>query len=144
MSQALKKSIAENAVTWKGVVYQHRGYTRGGCDCTGLLIGILQELGFVRDYQLRKYPMDWNLHAGAGNYIVDELSKFAAPVTLPQPGDIALFRFGRCIAHVGIVLGKGTFIHSHINAGACGISSLYNSPWTKRLAGFYEIREDAL
>jgi cell wall-associated NlpC family hydrolase len=129
---------------WRGVPYQHRGTTRAGCDCTGLIIGVLKELGYLKWYVLRKYAKDWNLHAGADDYLVREISKIADPVMFGTAGDIILFRFGRCTAHAGIVIDNGLFIHNHVNARKCTIGKLSNSPWSKRIAGYYRIREDRL
>ena len=144
MSPELKKHIVKTALLWRGVPYQHRGTTKAGCDWTGLIIGVLQELGYLKGYILRKYAKDWNLHAGADDYLIREISKIAVPVLTPAPGDIVLFKFGQCVAHAGIVIDKGLFIHSHVNARKCDISRLHNSPWTKRISGFYQIQEDRL
>jgi cell wall-associated NlpC family hydrolase len=171
--------IAAEAKNWLGVPYQHRGMTKRGCDCTGLLIGILQLLGYLPNYKLREYPKDWNLHAGAGDYIREEISKIADLVLktttiVPnpqhtrqktggitenpgndtskinlghpmQPGDILLFRFGKCIAHCGILIDKKTFIHCYIGAGkACYSILAPQNQWSNRLVEIYRINENKL
>jgi len=131
---------------WKDlkVPYQHRGTTRNGCDCTGLIIGALREMGYLKNYKLRIYPHDWNLHAKADNYIVEEISKFADKVIWPDIGDIVLFHFGKCIAHVGVIIEDGLFIHCNRTSKQCKVSKLGNSQWGKRVACFYRLNEDKL
>lgn len=146
MSQELKIQLCNIAKSWKDlkVKYEHRGTTRNGCDCTGLIIGAIKEMGYMKNYKLRSYPSDWNLHAKAGDYITEEVIKIADRVMTPTVGDLVLFYFGRCIAHIGIVIEDGLFIHCHVKSKKCTVSSLWNSQWTKRIASFYSLNKDKL
>jgi cell wall-associated NlpC family hydrolase len=146
MSQGLRTQLCSIVKEWKdlGVKYEHRGTSRRGCDCTGLIIGALQEMGYMRDYKLRNYPLDWNLHAKADNHIVEEVEKVADEIRIPSIGDLALFTFGKCVAHVGVVIENGLFIHCFVDGGKVKPSSLWNSRWTKRLFKFYRLNEDRL
>lgn len=146
MSQELRIQLSNVAKIWKslGVRYQHRGITRKGCDCTGLVIGILQELGYMKNYKLRIYPPDWNLHAFADDHIVKEVEKVADKIVKPDIGDLVLFYFGKCVAHIGIIIENGLFIHCHRSSKKCVVSSLHNSQWTKRISGYYRLNEGRL
>lgn len=146
MSQELRTQLCNVVKVWKDlkVQYEHRGTTRNGCDCTGLIIGALRELGYLKNYKLRSYPLDWNLHAKADNYIVEELIKYSHQVTKPDIGDLVLFSFGRCVAHAGVMIENNLFVHCYLTSKRCTISSLKNSPWTKRISGFYRLEEDKL
>jgi len=146
MSEKLRIRLCSIAKEWKnlGVKYEHRGTTRNGCDCTGLVIGVLKEMGYFKNYKLRNYPLDWNLHAGADNYIMEEVVKIADRIEEPDIGDLVLFYIGRCIAHIGVVIEHDLFIHCYMTSRKCVISSLINSRWTKRIAGFYRLNEDKL
>ncbi len=146
---SLNTQIVKEAETWKGVDYRHRGFTKTGCDCTGLLIGILQSLGYIRDYQTRIYSFDWNLHANADNRIEEELSKVAdeIPKGQKQPGDIVLFLFElqRFVAHIGIYIGKNLFIHCWERSKKCQVSPLVNGNiWVRRLVKVYRFNADKL
>lgn len=140
---SLSQLYADRAREWVGVVYQHRGTTRRGCDCTGLLVGIAQELGLLKNYKLRSYSFDWNLHAGAGNYIVEELKRYSneIPKSETRVGDILIFRFGKCLAHAGILVAKGLFVHSIAKAKVCKYSVLKNSIWSTRWAKTFRLDE---
>lgn len=144
MSQELRTQFCSVVKMWIGVQYEHRGITRNGCDCTGLIIGTLKEMGYLKNYKLRSYPPDWNLHAKADNYIVEEVKRVADKVMSPEIGDLVLFHFGRCVAHIGVIIENGLFVHCHRKSRKCKPSSLWNSPWTKRISDFYRLNEDKL
>ena len=151
MTMALDKQIAAIAEQYAAakVPYRHRGTSRRGCDCTGLIIGILQELGFLRDFVLRPYPPDWNLHSGAGNQIIDELERVGDRVNKDEsrPGDVAVIHWGRCPAHCGVICHgprRPMMVHAFYTAGRCQYAMLENSPWSKRWRRTYRISEDKL
>lgn len=146
MSRELRTRLCNIAKLWRDlkVQYEHRGTTRNGCDCTGLIIGALREIGYLKDYKLRNYPPDWNLHAKADNYIVEEITKVADEIAKPEIGDLVLFHIGRCVAHAGIIIESGLFIHCHRKSKYVIVSSLWNSQWTERIFGFYRLSESKL
>jgi hypothetical protein len=134
----LQKTFVKIAIEWvkNRTRYVHRGTSKLGCDCTGLIIGICREMGYLGKYELRQYPSDWNLHAGADNYIEEELLKVAD--TIPNSevieSDILVFRFGKCLAHVGILINKknGVFAHCLCTAKLCKFDIVKSSMWSKR------------
>jgi cell wall-associated NlpC family hydrolase len=143
----LGPELARLAAEWAAleVPYVHRGTSRSGCDCTGLVIGIAREMGYLGNYELRDYPPDWNLHAGAGNQIIAELDRVAEPVAgRPLPGDIAVMHFGRCPAHVGILVSRDLMVHSHRDARRCLYAKMQNSPWSKRWRCTYRLDREKL
>lgn len=146
MSQELRTQFCNVVKLWRDlkVQYEHRGTTRNGCDCTGLIVGALRELGYLKNYKLRNYPPDWNLHAKANNYLTEEISKVADKIKKPDVGDLVLLYFGRCVAHIGVVIENGLFIHCHRKSKKVKVSSLWNSPWTERISDFYRLNKDKL
>jgi len=148
MSQ-IGESLASMALKWESikVPYVHRGTRRTGCDCTGLVIGCLQELGEIRHYKLRWYPRDWNLHAMGekDDFLQQELVKVADEVRRePKVGDIILFRFGKCIAHCGIVVKCGMFVHAHAGARKVSVGLLRTPKWLSRLASVWELNPEKM
>ncbi|MBF0585130.1 MAG: hypothetical protein HQL80_12980 [Magnetococcales bacterium] len=68
----------------------------------------------------------------------DSIRRYARPTATPAPGDIALFRFGRCVSHAGILLPEPRqVIHAFAGSGVI-VSSMdgqelngrFNSVWT--------------
>jgi cell wall-associated NlpC family hydrolase len=140
----LREQIVKLAKEWANakVPYRHRGHTRMGCDCSGLLVGIMQELGYLKDFVMPTYPMDWNLHGFRykHNYIVDYISKYAHKIENKdmQPGDVILFKYAKVICHTGIYIGNGLFVHSYILRPVC-YATIINSPYTERLEEVWRI-----
>lgn len=148
-TDTIQKQFADRAKLWAKlkVTYQHMGTSRNGCDCTGLLIGIAKEFGYLKNYELRKYPPDWNLHAGAGNQIIEELNKFTDKIKKNQVGigDIAVMAFGKCPAHCGIIVADNMLmVHSLATNKKCMFSLLKNSMFSKRWVATYRINETKL
>ena len=142
----IRTRFAEEATEWanKKVPYRHRGITEDGCDCSGMIVGILQKLGKVKRFKLRKYKMDWNLHAGACDIITAELLKVGDFVDNMKIGDVLIFRFGKCDAHAGIYVGGNRFVHSVSTSKYCKFGMTKNSPWSKRLSGIIRLNDEKL
>lgn len=142
----LAKIFVSEAANWVRIPFLHRGITRGGVDCTGLIIAILRELGYMANYELRQYPRDWNLHGGAGNYIEDELVKIAneIPKHETKPGDLILIRFGRCLSHCAIVMPDDLILHAFLTGRMVKYDLLRGPKWTKRWAKTYRLNEEKL
>ena len=141
----LQESFKLEAIIWaeEKVRYLHRGVSKFGCDCTGLIIGIARSLGYLGAYKLRIYAPDWNKHTGAGDYIREELEKVAneIPKNETAPGDILVFKWGNCLAHVGILIDKnnGKFIHNFEESNGCCYAILKNSGYEKRWKTSYRL-----
>ena len=129
-----------------GVKYKHRGTTINGCDCTGLLICVAKNIGYMNKFKLRNYSLDWNLHSGAGDYIIQGLNKIGEeiPKSTTQPGDILVFKFGRCDAHIGILVNDDLFVHSYFEAKKCKYGRLKNSDWFKRWTRTFRLDENKM
>jgi len=151
----IQEKFAASAIEYaeQKVPFRHRGIDRRGCDCTGLLIAIARENGWLKNYKLREYNMQWNLHHGASDQIIEELERFADPIDngMATVGDIAVMRFGKCPAHCGIIVTKGlVFVHCMKErgkgrlSGGCKKSVLKNSMWSRRWIATYRIDEKKL
>jgi cell wall-associated NlpC family hydrolase len=119
-----------------GVRYQHRGFSRDGCDCTGLIIGCLQELGHMTDYDVPAYSQQWHLHDRDDTRLTDELLKFGYEIPKSESaiGDIAVMRTGRSLAHCGLIVEKDLMVHVNRKNGRCKFAILKNSDWARRWA----------
>ncbi len=147
---SLQLIFKEEAIKWaeEKVRYVHRGVSKLGCDCTGLIIGVCREIGYLGNYKLRNYSKDWNLHNGAGNYIIEELEKVANEIPKNEitEGDILVFSWGRCLAHVGILVNKnnGKFVHCFVDSKKCIYGILFNSGFGKRWKKSYRLNVEKM
>ncbi|HXT06222.1 MAG TPA: hypothetical protein VN715_04715 [Roseiarcus sp.] len=95
--------VVAAARAWIGTPYHHMADLHGvGVDCAMLLVRVFCDLGLVAPLDPRPYTRDWMLHRGDERYLGFVVAS-AREVEAPQPGDVILFRVGRCYAHGGIV-----------------------------------------
>ena len=79
---------------------------------------VFVDCGLLPPFDPRPYPQDWMLHRDEEIYF-DFCSARCGKVAAPQPGDIALFRYGRAFSHGGIVTSVDPvrIIHAYSDAG---------------------------
>lgn len=127
--------------TWLGTPYHHQGKVKGaGVDCGQLLIEVFSAVGLSARFDAGYYPPDWHFHRSEERYL-GWVQKYAKPTETPRAGDIALFKFGRCISHGAIVVDWPLMIHSHLGIG-CVYVNATDAELNGRLAGFYTVFED--
>ena len=142
MTPEQKQSVVTEVHSWLGTPYHHQGGIKGvGVDCAYLLIRVFHNCGLIPDIDPRPYPMDWHLHRSEERYLSGVLDH-AEKVDDPQPGDVALYQFGRCISHGAIVIDWPTIIHAHKGEG-CVLADGNGGYLEGRLAGFWRLRERA-
>lgn len=144
---SLAEDIVREVRRWADakVPYRHMGTSTSGCDCTGLLVGIARQFGFLQKFKLPYYPPDWNLHSNNPNFLTSYLPKYAdeIPKLDVQPGDIILFRFGHRISHAGIFIGNDLFVHTYATRHTW-YGRLKDSMWSKRWVATYRLNEKNL
>jgi cell wall-associated NlpC family hydrolase len=143
------KQFVRTAVDWakSSVPYQHRGISRNGCDCTGLLIGVAKENGYLKNYILRKYPPDWNIHR-QDNHVINQLKIFADKIENKEAaeGDIIVMDFGKSLSHCGILVNKKKMlmVHCYVTTKKVSFAILRNSRWFRRWKETYRINENKI
>lgn len=134
--------IVDEARRWMDTPYRHQADVLGvGVDCAMILVRVFCELGLVPRIDPRPYATDWHLHRSEEKYL-GWVQDYATKVDEPQPGDVALFRFGRCLSHGGIVdeiTPEITMIHADQHAGHVERAEVRR--WADRLAGFWRIAQ---
>lgn len=135
------------AMTWLGTPHHNGARVKGaGVDCGQILIAAYESAGVLRPGECEpgEYPGDWALHRSEEMYL-GWIERFCDQVEgAPQPGDIALFQFGRCISHAAIVIEWPKLIHAYINLGVivsdASESLLCDAKGESRLRGIYRPR----
>lgn len=143
MSVDVGQKIVEEARKWLDAKtpYHHQADVLGvGVDCAMIMVRIFADLGLIpKDVDPRPYAPDWHLHRSDEKYL-GWVTKYATRVDAPEPGDIALFKFGRCISHGGIVetiTPDIIMIHADMHAGCVERAEVRR--WADRLAGYWRI-----
>lgn len=116
MSEAEDRArVLREAMSWLGTPYHPCADIKGiGVDCGMLLVRVFVDTGLCAPFDPRPYPSDWHLHRGEEKYLGFIFDR-CAEVAAPQPGDVAVFKIGRCYAHGGIVTRTDpvTLIHAY-------------------------------
>lgn len=117
MDSSTRNRVLAEASTWQGTPWHHQGGIKGvGVDCAFFLVRVFHAVGLIPDIDPRPYPPDWHFHQD-GERFLEWVKQFADEVETPEPGDVAMFKFGRCYAHGSIVIEWPLLIHSQI--GQC-------------------------
>ncbi len=126
-----RAAVVAEARTWLGTPYHHEGRVKGvGVDCLQLLAGVFSapSVGLIEKPLIPHYPWDWHLHRDAERYM-EGLTRYTREIEAPpHPGDIVLFRFGRCFSHGGIVVKWPTIIHAYVGKG-CVLEDAQAAHW---------------
>lgn len=114
-------AVVAEAKTWIGTPYHPEAGIKGvGVDCAYLLKCVFVNAGVIEDFVVPHYPPDWHLHADMSKpeeqrelYMTDA-RKRAGEITEADvlPGDIVLYRIGRCFAHGAIITQWPWIIHA--------------------------------
>jgi len=111
----LQQQALAEAHTWLGTPWHHEGDVKGaGVDCAMLLVRVFVAVGAIPPIDPRPYPMDHMLHSGQERFLA-WLERFADPIAdgqAPRPGDVVLYRVGRCFSHAAIVTQWPNIIHA--------------------------------
>jgi len=137
MTTPREAAIAE-AHTWLGTPYHHQGRIKGvGVDCATILCEVYEKIGAIPFVDPTPYPPDWHLHRDGERYM-GWLHQYAKETDKPQPGDIALWKFGRCFSHAGIIISDQQIIHSYLGIGVV-IESTSASIFTNRPVKYFTL-----
>jgi cell wall-associated NlpC family hydrolase len=113
---ATRAALVQAAQQWVGTPYRHHGAVQGvGVDCASLLHEVYVSAGVIPRQELGAYPRDWHLHNTEERFLGWLANLGGQPTTQPLPGDVAVWQFGQCFSHGGIVTGDGMVIHA-VNA----------------------------
>lgn len=116
--QEERQLIVQEALTWQNTPYHHAGRQKGlGVDCIGIILQTFVNVGLIKDITLPPYPMQWSLHRSVELYLEGILNYSIKVDRDPLPGDVVLYKYGRCISHGGIVIDWPTIVHSYIGIG---------------------------
>lgn len=108
-----RAAVVAEAHEWLGTPWHHRARVKGqGVDCGQLIGEIFTACGLVDAFDTGDYSMQHHLHR-SDELVKGWVERFAGPVETPLPGDLVLFKFGRCFSHLGLVVAWPTIIHAY-------------------------------
>lgn len=128
-----RAAVVAGARAWLGTAYHHGARLKDvGVDCIQLLAAVYETAGVIPAVEIPYYPIDWNLHRDAERYM-EGLLRFGREIAGPPlPGDVAIWKFGRCFAHGAIVVEWPVIIHAHMGTG-CVLEDAERSTWLMKI-----------
>lgn len=108
----LRTAVITEALTWIGTPYHHAGRVKGvGVDCLTFLMEVFSRTGVVPPQKTPFYRPDFMMHSAEETYL-NGLLEHGREVKVPQPADVAIFKWGRIYAHAGIVVDWPWILHA--------------------------------
>lgn len=133
--------IVAEALSWVGTPYHHQADVKGrGVDCAMLLVRVFVDTGIVSAFDPRPYTPDWYMHRDEERFL-GWIRQFGDPVPEGEalaPGDVALYKFGRCVSHGGIVVSPGIMVHA--DQAARRVVRCELTRWYDRFAGAFRVK----
>jgi hypothetical protein len=125
------------AHSWCGTRFHHHAAVKGGpgepggIDCAHLLLEAHVGAGLIERFPAEYYPHDWHMHRNEERFIakIEEYAKRVGDSEAPinergpdfkvLPGNVLIWRHGRCFSHGAIVSLWPNIIHASFPAGCC-------------------------
>jgi cell wall-associated NlpC family hydrolase len=132
----VEESCARNHVVnvarrWLGTPYHTGARVKcQGADCITLLAGIFEEAGLVPRIDIPPYSPQWHLHRDTERYLEGLLRYTHEIEGPPKPGDIALWKFGRCFSHGAIVINWPQVMHAYVGS-SCRYENAETAQWLR-------------
>lgn len=137
----LRAQVVSEARTWLKTPYHHQAAVKGvGVDCAMLLVSVFKAVGLApTTLDPRPYPNDWHMHRSEEKFL-GWLGQYGTSVESPQPGDVAVWRFGRTFSHGAIVVdADGTIVHAYMDAGCVVLGNLSESALAERPVRYWRV-----
>lgn len=104
----LENDIVAQARTWLGTPFHHQARLKGkGCDCLGLVVGVVDELGLkdANGVKLAAYDEVSYSKEPNGAYLTEKLTGLLLeiPIEDASAGDLALFKVRENPQHLAIL-----------------------------------------
>lgn len=115
--QEQREAVTRVALAWLETPYHSNACLKGiGVDCAQLLRGVYVEAGVVAPFDLAPYSPQFYLHSDQEIFmgIVKRSAREIEPHEA-RPGDVVLYKLGKCFAHGAIIVNPGWphIVHAH-------------------------------
>ena len=137
---AARAAVVSEAETWLRTPYHHRAHLKGvGVDCAWLLIEVFAACGHVDRFDPGEYPIDWMMHRDEERYLF-WVEQYGRRIEHPQPGDVAVWKFGRSFSHGAIVAEWPLVIHAFRRDGMVLYADATQGDLAGREVRFYTLQ----
>jgi cell wall-associated NlpC family hydrolase len=142
-AEKLSCEFVNRAKKWEGTPYVHQANKSFGCDCSGLVVGLLEEMG----YDMSGIDLPDRPARAIDDRLVWQVEKIATlGGRLPEvaePGDLILFALGGHVQHIAIKIEGDLMLHADRYVGET-VAVRFPGGWTTRIYGIYRINWNTL
>lgn len=113
-----RADVVREALRWEGTPYHHRARVRGaGVDCAMLPAAVYEAAGLIPHVE-PEYSPQWMLHRDEEKFL-SWITLYAREIPRDRvgPGDLAIWKYGRCYSHAAIVIDMPEVVHAVIRGG---------------------------
>jgi len=113
-----RQDVVREALRWEGTPYHHRARLRGvGVDCAMLPAAVYEAAGLIPRVE-PDYSPQWMLRRDEEQFL-GWVTRFAREIVRETvgPGDLAIWKYGRCYSHSAIVIDMPDVLHAVIRGG---------------------------
>lgn len=113
-----REAVVAEALSWELTPYHHRARIKGvGVDCAQLPAAIYEAVGLIPHIE-PEYSPQWMLHRDVEQFL-GWVRAYAREIDrgIAGPGDLAIWKFGRCYSHSAIIIDLPEVIHAVIRGG---------------------------
>jgi NlpC/P60 family putative phage cell wall peptidase len=119
-----RQAVIAEARTWLGTPFHNGAKIKGaGVDCAMLIEAVFVAVGIIEETYPGRYSSQWHLHRDEERYLA-WANHLAVEVDRPQPGDVAIWKFGRCYSHAGLIIDSERVLHAYADNHAVEIDLL--------------------
>jgi len=138
-----REELIQEALSWRGTPHRHMQKVKGaGVDCGQVFIEWFGNCGLIEKFDTGYYPSDFALNSHKDTFL-QWIKMFCVETEDPEPGDIAMFKFGRVAAHGALVLPDNKLIHAYIGQGVivsdindAELKGRFHSYWKPVMEGY--------
>ena len=145
LEAAQRQSVIHEALTWLSTPFHHEAMVKGAwVDCGMLLVAVYRAAGLIPAITVEHYAYQWHLHKSEEKYL-EYLSQFGREIPEGEqgPGDVVIWKMGRCFSHAAIITSWPLIIHAAVGLGVVtdhaqgnlrfqGRERKFFSPWPLR------------
>jgi cell wall-associated NlpC family hydrolase len=116
-----RAAVIAEGCSWLGTPWVHQANIKGeAVDCAMFLISVFFRAGVIGPFDPRPYPRSWFVHQDEERFLNSIVNHFGCKEIPPadaRPGDLLMYRIGRCYAHGTILIAPKMVIHAFAENG---------------------------
>lgn len=138
-----RAAVIAEARSWIGTPWRHCADVKGqAVDCAMLLVRTFVDTGVIPAFDPRPYPRTWYLHQEHERFlewIVDHLGGVEIARDTARPGDVLVYRIGKCFSHGTVLVDPQTVVHAFYKNGRVVLTETFDPELGSRQARAFDI-----